>query len=272
MKEFKYLQVVAAIVLLILLNFILGGVFKNMLSFAGEPLVTWGYKSGNSVKLFFTAIQTFDKVDDELIRTKAELAKYEADNALYLLLAQENAQLKAQLNIEDTTTKFVEAQVLANGVFEKKDQVILNKGKSGKVSVGDVVFIENYYVGLIKDEPLQGSSECILPSHKDSYLQVLIVPSVAITNIKEIKLDGVKYSKGVMSGNINGIVIQNIPQADTISEGDYVIVNDEKIGRYLVVGKIEKVEGVASEATRKALVEPFLNYSELRYVFIDIND
>src|SRR5690606_39688469 len=73
---------------------------------------------------------------------------------------------------------------------------------------------------------------------------------------------------GVAVGESSGIVIEDISNDAEIEEGYSVVTNDAKVGQYMFLGKILKVIEDPSAVEKQARVQPGIDYSELKYVFI----
>lgn len=282
MDKIKLLQIVGISILFVLLNLFLRDGLRNFAAYIGEPLVVWGYQTGSSINSFGSSLANYDEIKTELIIAKAELSKLESEKALLPLLIEENRVLKEQLKIGAIYANSVEAEVLTSE-YLKNDALIVNAGTSKGVKAGDVAYIGNYFLGRVAQDPLLNSSIINLIGNNQSSLQIYILSKSQINEILNVddnlselnieKLANLKFDnsiKGVMLGSVNGAVVENIPITSKVEEGDYVIVNDERVGRNLLVGTIRKIESKEAEANKKAIVDPFIEVNDLRYIFIEL--
>jgi translation initiation factor IF-1 len=63
-----------------------------------------------------------------------------------------------------------------------------------------------------------------------------------------------------------------IPEHIKINEGDFVLVNDQRVNMFLILGKISQVFDDPSASTMSAQVQPLKNFNDLHRVFIRIEN
>ena len=130
-------------------------------------------------------------------------------------------------------------------------------------------------IGVVS-ETSESSSRIRLTTSRASTLEILIPDQIDRTQVNTISKSGnlgdLKYANGVAIGQTNSVIINNLATSSIVKSGDYVLVNDERINMYLVLGIISEVIDDPSAATKSAVVRPLKNFNELQKVFIKINN
>lgn len=247
-----------------------GTAIKSVVGVYAEPVSYWSGTTGKSVNEFFYSITDFGQTEQKYNDLIVEYAKKEAELAQLTLIAEENEALKKQLQLSNPEKKYAEATVMSSGLFDKGDYLLINKGVSNEINIGDVAVLGNIYLGRVS-EIGQSTAKILTPYSTRSSLLVGIV-NVNLGGVSQEKVQNLikdaKYYEGVALGSISGIRVENIPVKADIPVGSYVFVNDEKVGQYLVLGKIKEVNGSASDASKTAIVEPVIDYNSLKYIFL----
>jgi cell shape-determining protein MreC len=143
----------------------------------------------------------------------------------------------------------------------------INKGKGEGIAVGDVVVLGNMYIGLVIEVDEKGSL-VRLPSNTGSSLEAIVVEGdvESARNMENISV----LTKGVVKGVPDGIKIENMSMNAPIKNGDTVIINDTRVGEYLVLGTLTGLSENPAATSRSGYVSPILDYDKLMSVFVII--
>jgi len=200
---------------------------------------------------------------DEYRALKEEVAELKASKEILIDYEQYNA-LKENTSIIIPEYKYVVSKVL--GMSEKGD-LYLNTGIKDGLKEGDIVSIGNTFVGVISSVDRSGSL-VRLPVNRISTYEVVIVPA----NLEEISnLDGYIKSRAVITGSLDGIRIENIGANADVSDGDIVVLRDERIGDLLIVGRVVALSKNPAATSKSGFVSPTLDYANLLTVFVRID-
>ncbi|MCB9791080.1 hypothetical protein H6764_03595, partial [Candidatus Nomurabacteria bacterium] len=200
-------------------------------------------------------------------------AKTKAENDNVTSLIGENLALKKELNLRDDKGSLLEAEVLSS--FGKADSstLLLNKGANDGVSKDDIVRIGDIYIGSVSSVS-EKSCVILLPTNKRSVLSALIEKTnFSDKSLRQIKAEvsSQKEILGVVVGDGGSILVEDISNNAEFSEGYSVIINDEKVGQYMYLGRISKIIEDPSAVEKQARVEPGVDYKELKYVYIVVD-
>jgi cell shape-determining protein MreC len=170
--------------------------------------------------------------------------------------------LKKQITLGDLDQNYVLAKVLG-GV--ENNFIRVNQGQREGVVVGDVVVLGNMYVGIVVRVDSEGSL-VRLPTNKASNLEIVVVKE----QIKQEQLteNPAILTKGVVKGSVDGLRVENMSMNAPLQNGDVVVVNDVRVGQYLVVGYLVGLSENPAATSRSGYVLPILDYEKLITVFI----
>lgn len=217
------------------------------------------YSVSNWSRALFDAsmyIEEYRALKEEVIElkaTKENLIDYEEYNAL-----KENSSMVIP------EYKYVASKVL--GMSDKGD-LYINTGIKDGLKEGDVVSVGNTFVGVISSLDRAGSL-VRLPINRMSTYEVVILPA----NFKEINnLDGYIKSRAVITGSLDGIRIENIGANADVSDGDIVVIRDERIGELLIVGRLVALSRNPAATSKSGFVSPSFDYANLLTVFVRID-
>ena len=199
---------------------------------------------------------------EEYRALKEEVAQLKASEEILIDYEQYKA-LKENSSIIIPEYKYVVSKVL--GMSEKGD-LYLNTGIKDSVKEGDVVSVGNTFVGVISSVDRSGSL-VRLPVNRMSTYEVVIVPA----NLENItNLDGFIKSRAVITGSLDGIRIENIGANAEVSDGDIVVLRDERIGEILIVGRLVALSKNPAATSKSGFVSPSFDYANLLTVFVRI--
>jgi cell shape-determining protein MreC len=248
---------------LLLLDF-LGAVsfLRTGISFAMDPVAYQGSVGGQVVREYLETFVKLNEFREEYNELTIQLYEQEVESSFYAVLKEENEALKKQISLGDSDQKYVMAKIL--GKMEG-DSLRINRGEKDGVAVGDVVVQGNMYIGLVVGVDWQGSI-VRLPTNKASNLEVVIVGG----DLDELrKMDNIQIlTKGIVRGTAEGIKIENMSMNVSLRNGDVVVVNDPRVGQYLVLGCLVGLSENPAATSRSGYVSPILDYDKLITVFV----
>jgi rod shape-determining protein MreC len=216
-----------------------------------ENLWIFGKKTSD----FFEGIIFSAKLKEENLKLKKENEKLILENLLLKNQAKENEILKKALDIgleKDFDLEF--SKIVGKDISQ--DTVLIDKGGKDGISENLPVISENKSILGKVIKVYKNFSKVQLISHPESIFDVKIQD-------KEI------LGKAKGRGN-QKILIEYLPLKENIQPGELVITSG-KSGIFpegLLVGKIEKVKKSDLEGFKEAEVSPFLNITDLEYLFV----
>lgn len=220
---------------------------KTMASFSGA-----GRNIGNKFS-FFSKIRS---LNNENKRLADKLIELEVDKNKITELEKENELLKNELGFASTNIelKLMPARVIGRDPTSFLDHIIIDKGSKNNITKGMAVISSGVLVGQI-NKVYENESEVILITSKDSLILAMLQNS---------------RDKGVLSGGISGLMLQNIAQ-DVKYERDENIVTsglDGELKPGILIGKTGALESSTSDLFKNISVEPLADLSKLEMVFI----
>lgn len=243
------------------------------IEFISTPFMFSSSRAADSLALTLDSFTQISKLRNENNSLQIELAKTKAENDNVTSLIGENLALKKELNLRDDKGSLLEAEVLSS--FGKADSstLLLNKGANDGVSKDDIVRIGDIYIGSVSSVS-EKSCVILLPTNKRSVLSALIEKTnFSDKSLRQIKAEvsSQKEILGVVVGDGGSILVEDISNNAEFSEGYSVIINDEKVGQYMYLGRISKIIEDPSAVEKQARVEPGVDYKELKYVYIVVD-
>lgn len=256
---------IVIIVLLILLDsFNALSHLRYGISYLFEPISADASNTGGGIKKSFGSIINISEFREEYNNLKIQIYEKDVNNAYYQTLLEENNALRSQINLSSVEDKQILAKILGRDGFNK---LRINVGSKNGVKEGDIVLLGNMYVGIVDKVDAYGSS-VILASGKNSSLEV-IISSIGVEQGKIV--DSVPIlSRAVASGAGEYISLENISMNSSVKDGDIVVVNDSKVGKYLVLGKVVGLSSNPAATSKSAKVLPLMEYSDLMTVFVSV--
>lgn len=235
---------------------------RNGISFAMDPVAYQGNVTGGAVREYLETFVKLNEFRDEYNELSIKVYEQEVESSFYAVLKEENESLRKQVSFIELDQNYVMAKVL--GGLEN-DSLRINKGEREGIVVGDVVLLGNLYVGIIIRVDSEGSL-VRLPTNKASNLEVVIVRG-EIEDLRMGKDTGI-LTKGVVKGSADGIKVENMSMSASLQNGDIVVVNDSRVGQYLVLGSLVGLSENPAATSRSGYVSPILDYDKLITVFV----
>ncbi|KKR06369.1 MAG: hypothetical protein UT34_C0001G0409 [candidate division WS6 bacterium GW2011_GWF2_39_15] len=264
-----FVLLLASIVLLIFSTRL--SYLRNSISYMYSGMSQTSMRSGQELHRYLTLYSDLVSIKSENEKLKAENSRLTSDLINMSFILEENQQLKSIKSIKYTTGKLLKANMFVSSVTP--ENAYINRGEKDGVERGDVVQYGLIYVGNI--ESVDGSSAMVkLPYSKASFLRVSILKPFVWQGKTAQELSknvaSLFRSTAVAIGKGDSIVIENISVDKGVADGDIVVVNDEKVGKYLVLGRIKGISSDPAASSVSADVETILNYEDINTFFIEI--
>lgn len=238
---------------------------RSGISFVMDPVAYEGDRLGGEVREYLETFVRLNEFREEYNEMSVDVYEKEVENSFYILLKEENESLKKQISLADIGSKYVMAKVLSSSDYEFFQ---LNKGISSGVAVGDIVVWGNMFVGLVVKADEKG---CLvrLPTSKGSNLEVVVLRG----GVEEARvMESVTIlTRGVVKGSSDGIRIENMSMEADLKNGDLVVVNDSKVGEYLVLGYLVGLSENPAATSRSGYVSTTVDYDKLITVFVRVD-
>lgn len=223
------------------------------------------YKSISNTKDLFGFITHFSEIKQENENLKKQNAEMQGKVAAYDNLYEESQTLRDMLKFKDLNNEYnyQGADISGRSGGDVFNSYTLNKGKKDGVKVDmPVVSQEGFLVGQIT-------------ATSDDSCQVQTITNVNISVSIE------NQTTGVIEGNLQGYtdisnkqqsIIYNLPQDTQMKAGNEIITSG--VGniypKNLRIGKVLSIEDNKATISKSAVVEPYVNFSKLKYVLIVI--
>ncbi len=213
---------------------------------------------GLNVKGTFEFLANLSKLRGENMALLEENAQLEAEVVELKKLAWENEALKDQLNVEDSPVLGEDlflVNIMGNPSDLTRSSVLIDRGSSQGVRVGDVILRGNVLVGRVQ-ETLETRSVVSLATSPNMIITVFDLDS---------------GTEGVAVGRYGMYVdMTRILPSEEIHMGDTVVTSG-KDGLFpfgLVVGRVTEVSEISTEPVKSARLESSLDLSDLKKGFL----
>jgi cell shape-determining protein MreC len=253
------------IVLVFIGRFEVSDIIRRPLSYVFEPVSFTAHSTGSSLNNWGIALFDASSYIDDYERIRKELLELKSKE-LTTLDYQEYRALKLHSSLLNKEAEYISSQVIN---YTEKGEIFINKGLSDGIKEGNVVVLGNIFVGVVTKADLNGSI-VRLPTNRSSSYEVVLLPS-SFEVEQELALDGFVLSTGVVSGSSNSINIDNIGINSKVSEGDLVVLRDERIGELLILGRLVGLSRNPASTSQSGYVSPVFDYNNLLNVFIRVN-
>jgi rod shape-determining protein MreC len=214
----------------------------------------------------------FSKLTNFSVNTQVEALKAQNMVLTQKLVDQgkliaDNKALRDQFQTENPkSTNLIEADVISAPAFipgiSIPETLILNRGESDGIKVGQAVVYQNNLIGRVVGVSLFSTNVMLVSNSSSSF------------TAKTMETQ----SQGVIKGQGGGeMILDNVVLSDNLQKQDTVLtkgdVNALSSGfpPDLVVGKISAVSKNASDLFQKASVKSLIDFSKLTKVFVIVN-
>lgn len=232
------------------------------ISFVVTPVVYEGDRVGGVGREYLETFVDIKKFREEYNQLKVVMYEKDVENAFYALLEEENDSLKKQIALGNEDQKYIMSKVLSDREY---DFIRINKGEKSGVANGDVVVLGNMFVGVVANAGESSSLVRLATSRNSNFEAVVVRGGVEEARLSE-DLD--VLSKGVVVGSPDGIRIENMSMNANLQNGDVVVLNDAKVGEYLILGYLVGLSENPAATSRTGYVSPILDYDDLITVFV----
>lgn len=212
------------------------------------------------LKSKFNDFQSVMNAYNQNINLKKQLADSTMKNQKIASLEQENAELKAALNMQASLTsyKIENASNVSRSPSSWNNLLVIDKGAKSGLKNQMIVMSNGGIIGLVAQA-------------NDATSKVeLFSASSNLTNKIPIKI-GNNY--GLLSDfdKITGdYIVSNMYSLNGVKLGDEVVTSglDGTTPSDLLFGKIEKISGASAAAAKEIYVKPTADFNDLRFVAV----
>jgi len=251
-----FLLTLASIILIFFDSFRFFDIPKSLLQNVTVPVQFGLYKSSQAVGRQFEFVLLARKSFQENKALNEQLAQVLSENAdLRRRLAETQGFLDQQKSLDPRTYDLVPARPISISRY-----LIIDKGSSDGLKVGQPVVYKDTYVGQIKDISPKSSS-VIFPSDPDSKLAAFVSSK-----------DG--RARGILSGQFGSdMLMDKVLHSEPVKQGDLVYSEgtEGNLPRGLVLGQVSDVMDRPNEIFKQAKVKSVFNISDLDIVFVITN-
>jgi cell shape-determining protein MreC len=245
---------------------------RNGVSYAYNPLTFRGGEIGSDLRAYISLFTDIGDFRDEYNAVKVRNLELEVFEDYNKILTDQNESLRRQIELGNKKAQYVLGQVFHGE--NTPGELLVNEGSGDGVATDNIAVLGNLYIGTVAQVDEKGSI-LRLPTSRSSNLRVLIIKKhdlsdVDLDTISEKYVNG-KSIEAVAVGIGNEIRLENIPVDSGVKNGDSVIVADERVGEYLLLGRVEDVDKDLAATTISAKVLKIVEYSDLTNIFIRIS-
>lgn len=222
------------------------------------PIGSWFAGLGRGTGGFFGTLGTASRLAEENARLRSENSDLKTRISQDAELKVENAELRRQLNFnENSPFELVEARVIAYQPDNFRQFLTVNRGSRDGLKEGQAVVSQGTLVGKISEVSLS-SAKVFLVSDPDFKVAAISQESRA---------------SGIVSGQLGGgLLMDKIPQSDTISPGDSAITSGlgGEFPKGLIIGRIESVSSAKGDVFQSARISNGLQLARLDLVAVAV--
>jgi len=195
----------------------------------------------------------------ENAKLQKELEQLRAGLANELTTQDENAQMKAMLDMQRNTTfpdgvRLVPARVVAHSSTAWYSTVTIDVGSGSGVQVYDPVVNGAGLVGRVA-QTYATTSQVTLITDQQSFVDAMVQPGGA---------------QGIVSGSVTGdVTLQYVDKNERVQEGQYVVTSGRQgsvFVRGIPVGRVESVGRQDVELYQSISLRPFVDFRKLDLV------
>ena len=210
-----------------------------------------GFKIGETFSVF-SSIGSFK---EENARLLADNLALQSDNARLHDIERENTLLREQLGApKDVRWDTVAAEVIGRDAEGSGRWIAINRGSADGLTKGMAVVVGGgIIVGQVDTVSLTSATVLVL-THPDSVINVM---------------DEVTGARGVVRGEYGlGIVLDMVPQTDTLNTGDRIITSGlgGTFPQSLVIGTLGDIRQTPDRLFQQAAIKPVIATDRVRFV------
>jgi rod shape-determining protein MreC len=227
----------------------------NILSPVGIVMSNFGSKAGG----LFYDVKNISNLQNENKNLEKELNIAQSEIAKLNDAKNENEALRNDLNFKKTNSyNLVAANIISFDPNNLRDTILINRGSNDGLKDGDVVVCEGFLVGKLNSV-----------TSNDSKIQLITDPGNAIP----ATLVG-RNLQGIVYGEIgNGLILEQIPQTETVNVGDLVATSGlgGSYPKSLVIGKVESIEKISGSIFQSLKLRSSVSFDRLENVMVIVN-
>lgn len=195
------------------------------------------------------------KIKRERDELKEKVITLENENSQLRNLKFQNEILQKQIDTNfNENYELIAARVISLDV-RNQGYARINKGIKEGIEIGNVIVIQNFVIGEVK-EVHEYSSDILL----------ITSPNSEVTVISQNN-----QTKGILTGRFGGgLVVNSILQTDKLDKDEtFVTLGVNSIyPAGLLVGSISDINEVQTETTKSAILSNYVDFDSLRYIFV----
>lgn len=235
-------------------------IFTSVSAFFGnsliQPTLSQSRYSLHSVTNFFASILSIRTLMNQSVATEKERDYYRGEYIRLKQVSEENELLRQALQIDSESQHLHLAQVVSFNVLLPKDFMLISKGLSSGISVGDAVITENrVLVGIVTKAEEKQSTVRLISSESSN------IPALLSSTGTHVSL------RGSATGALN---LDLIPRDVEVFQGELVISSGVTgtIPSHLIMGDVQRIIDNETASFKRAVVRPLVEISELQTVFV----
>jgi len=211
----------------------------------------------NLIKNTFIDVKEYATFFNDYKKNKQELSELRSKNISSEIIQFENKELKELINDYVSSSDKILAKIIVDRDSPFLKSIIINKGSKDNIKIGTNVYDQSYLVGRVIEVNYK-TSRVLLLSDLNSNVPVTIAPQ----NIQAI-ISG--------NGDNNG-QIKYIKEGLSEDFSEKSIVYTSGTGAIFKSGiPIGKVKVVDNGTTKNFSVKFYSDFSQLKYVFVEVN-
>ena len=262
MQKRSFLALVCVILLIIAAHYVgwlnpVESFFRKLLNPGSNMVYQWSVII-NEKKEDFKNVKdledAYKKIKEKYLTALVEEAKYQ-------MLAEENKQLRQQLNFfQRTKYNLIGALVIGKSIDSLRNSIVIDHGEKDGIKIGLPVTSEN---GIL-------IGKVIMIDKNTSIVQLL--------NDQQSKIAATIMNKDKSMGIVEGgyglsIQMNFIPQNENLPIGETIITSglEKGIPYGLIIGTVDAVEKEAYQPFQKAVISPLLDLEKIRIVSVILN-
>lgn len=226
-----------------------------------SPVILFSRSIHQELVSFNQFVSNFSSIRDENFQLKNRefvlLNKEYELEIMNTLMSEMDSLIKIMENTEVVKGKsYFISKILY--IDRNESKMIVEKKEGSDIKVGDPVLIGNNLVGLIVVENTT-SYEVELWNKKGKNINTIVIGS-----------ENQRIVTNTVTENFNTSYIENILSTEDVRPGDIVVTasTNTNVPSNLVIGIVDRVEGVSSQTFRKAFIRKQYNIENRNYVVL----
>jgi rod shape-determining protein MreC len=240
----------------------LSSYWPGYLSVAFNPVFRFSQKISDKLGYFLSAYSRFERLYKDNDYLRQHLIALSGRQAELNALREENKILRQELGfVEERRLTHVMAEVIGSYSDNNEFYLILNRGSAAGLKAGQAVTARGgVLIGTLRQVRPHLSFVRPLTSHH-SRVSALI--------------NSQPNSLAIVTGNYNlNLKMEFIPKEITIKKDDLVTTSglDNLLPAGLLIGRVYSFSHTQAKLWQTALIEPFINYRQVRLVDIILSE